>query len=540
MTIENMRAGQNRLTILLCYLLLVSCGELKTTAAPPNNSIYIKEFKSFQYPPPSQQWLDNSADTDLDTLPSLNDEFIKTRFQTFNLNNGLEVFFLPRHDLPLVNISVLIQAGKNHADDNDELLSPLVLKLLKQGTVKYSKSEFQQLEALLGMPIKYRQTSQYSVISAEILPQDLKLALELLAEQLSQIKPDDKALRTVIEQQLLENKLLQSSGFYLAKQLFYKNNYPDGHYYSYQQATSQQIKAVSEQELIDFYQRKYVPSNSKIIIAGDFATKKIQQQIAMQFSNWSEKIAENEYTNTPEPAQNSQKNRLSSIDLINRKGAAQVNILYGIVTANSVATEIKVATEISVSTEINVTRKIVSSDWVGLKIIASLLGGGPSSRLFADLREKQGLAYSVSSRQLEGRFDSPFFIQTSVAYEKVVQTIKGIDNHLDYLCQNEIDERELTRLKRQLTGEMVLQFQTNQQLINDKIEQLEMGLPDEYIKDMIQKIDRFTPQELLTIANKYLCGVHNIIVVGEKKKLESDLHRQFKGYRHQTHSLPLQ
>ena len=85
-----------------------------------------------------------------------------------------------------------------------------------------------------------------------------------------------------------------------------------------------------------------------------------------------------------------------------------------------------------------------------------------------------------------------------------------------------------------------MQFQTNQQLNNVKIEQLETGLPDEYIKDMQQKIDLFTAQQLLTIANNYLCGVHNIIVVGEKKKLESDLHRQFKGYRHQTHSLPLQ
>ena len=537
MTIENMRAGYNRLTILLCSLLLVSCVELETAAAPPDNSIYIKEFKDFQYPPRSQEWSDSSADTDLETLASsfeLNEEVIKTRFQTFRLNNGLEVFFLPRHELPVVNISVLIQAGKNHADDNDELLSPLVLKLLKQGTVKYSKSEFQQLEALLGMPLKYHQTSQYSVISAEILSQDLKLALELLAEQLSQINPDDNALRTVVERQLLENKFLQSSGFYLAKQLFYNNNYPDGHYYSYQQATSQQIKAVREEQLIDFYQRNYVPSKSTIIIAGDFEAKKIRQQIAMQFSNWSEKIAINEYTDAPEPAQNRPKNRLSSIDLINRKGAAQVNILYGIVTASSVATEIKVATEK------DVTKKIVSSDWVGLKIIASLLGGGPSSRLFADLREKQGLAYSISSRQLEGRFDSPFFIQTSVAYGKVVQTIRGIENHLDYLCQNEIDERELSRVKRQLTGEIVLQFQTNQQLNNVKIEQLETGLPDEYIKDMQQKIDLFTAQQLLTIANNYLCGVHNIIVVGEKKKLESDLHRQFKGYRHQTHSLPLQ
>ncbi len=145
-------------------------------------------------------------------------------FHLFTLKNGLKVNYLARDDSPYINIMAIVKAGKDQLNVKEELLSPLVLKLLRQGTQKYSKPDFQGAVSLLGEPIRYWQTSQYSVISMNILPQDMELALTLLAQQLAYVEADNKAYKKIVEQQLIENKLLHSSGSYLAKLLFYQNN----------------------------------------------------------------------------------------------------------------------------------------------------------------------------------------------------------------------------------------------------------------------------------------------------------------------------
>jgi len=507
----------NIFMVLVCCLFIVGCGtELRNT----ESEIYIKPFKDFQYP------LKTLSVEKLLSSNSFSRDFTDIRFQEINLINGFQVFLLARQDLPSISISAIIKGGKHHSDTVDELLSPLALKLLKQGTAKYPRSEFQRQTAFLGEVMKYRQTSGYSVISIDILPQDLDLALDLLSQQMVHIDPHENAIGKIIEQQILEKKLAQSSGFYLAKLLFYQMNYPQDHFYYYRDADSDLIKALNndsgKKQLIDFYRRHYLPEQSKLIITGDIDVKKIQQQVEQYFLIWpaneKNKISK---LNREFYKESKFKRKISRIDVIDRKGSQQADILYGVVTITDTETGNR-----------------VSSDWVALKTIAALLGGGPSSRLFADLREQQGLTYSISARQTSGRYRSPFFIQTSAAHEKMVQTISGIKKHLEYLCRNKVDEKELNQLKQQLVGEIAFQFQTNRQWINDKIHQLEIGLSDDYISDMILKIESMTPEQLLTVSKQYLCAENSFIVVGEEDKLEKNLRRQFNQYQYQSHNLP--
>jgi len=483
-------------------LMLASCGHFPRpdvssfTIEDINNSqydtIYLKPFNAYNYSPQSDQ----SVKKQILAV----EEFMAVPFHQFRLKNGLQVFILPRNDIPAISISAVVDAGKNHANSVDELISPLVLKLLKQGTEKFSKSEFQFQATRLGEAMNYRLTPQFSLLSVDILPQDLAQAMMLFSQQLAYIKPHSRALEKIIQQQLLENKLAQSSGFYWAKLRFYQNNYPKNHPYFSQQPDSRKIKNISQQQLLGFYQQKYVPENSRLILVGDVDVDEAKAIIVSQFAHWQ--TADVKTPDIDYDAVFEINNRSSRIDLINRKGAQQANILYGAVTVVG-----------------------NSPDKTVLDMIATLLGGGPSSRLFADLREQKGLAYSVSAHQVEGRYRSPFFIQTSVAHEKVAQTIIGIKNHIDYLCRNQMDERELEQLKQQMTGEYLFQFQSNKQWRNEKIKQLEMDLDEEYIAQRIRQIQATSGQQILAVMNRHLCNQHQFIVVGEKNKLTENFHR---------------
>jgi len=440
------------------------------------------------------------------------------KFHLFTLKNGLKVNYLARDNSPYINIMAIVKAGKDQLNVKEELLSPLVLKLLRQGTQEYSKPDFQDAVSLLGEPIRYWQTSQYSVISMNILPQDMELALTLLAQQLAYVEADNNACKKIVEQQLIENKLLHSSGSYLAKLLFYQNNYPQEHVYYQYAPNSRLIKHLNKAEILDFYQTYYKASQSQLIISGDIDVNEMHNQIVRNFSQWDR---QNKYLSDGVPATFSNSTSFSTnkglrFDLIQRKGAQQIDLLYGVVT---------------------VPRR--SSDWLSLNIIAVLLGGGPSSRLFSDLREQQGLAYFISARQLSGRYQSPFFIQTSIAPDKLIQMVNGINNHIEYLCQNEIKQQELAHIKQQLRGEILFKLQTNQQLVNNKRYQLENGLDNDYLYQLSEDIRQINAPQLLKAANEYLCGQHNFIAVGDLSSIDKTIEKKLKDYDFRTHHLPL-
>ncbi|MCU7800326.1 MAG: insulinase family protein [gamma proteobacterium symbiont of Lucinoma myriamae] len=514
---------RSRCFIFLGCLVLFACtnSTLSEPALLADKTFYLKQQSDRQYPPEDvMRLMENQLDKKKTKQHNFNElKLLDTVFYQFTLKNGLIVDVLSRDDSPHISITAIVNAGKDQLSVKDELLSSLVLKLLKQGTQKYAKLNFQQMASLLGEPIRYWQTSHYSVISVNLLPQDLELALDLLAQQLAYIQPDKNSYKKVTEQQLIENKLAHSSGSYLAKLLFYQNNYPEAHIYHQQQSNSNGIKNITKSELLDFYEKYYKPAQTRLIISGDFDTALIQNKVFEYFSDWTNGLESQFNANVHASLSNISlfsKSKPLQFDFIERKGAQQIDLLYGVVT---------------------VPRR--SSDWLSLHILAELLGGGPSSRLFADLREKQGLAYFISARQLSGRYQSPFFIKTSVAPDKLIKMISGINNHIEHLCRNEVNKYELAQIKRQFSGQILFKLQSNQQLVSNKIYQLDNDLNNDYLHQLAIELQQINAQQLLMVANKYLCGQHNFIAVGEYSMVDKTIQEKLKDYDFTRHHLPL-
>jgi len=512
-----------RVLMLLASIAVISC--TKNTTGPvtalTDQNIYLQPRSSNQYPPEKvMRSIEYSFDKKYNSQININkNNYLHQYFQQFTLKNALKVDFLARNDLPTINIMVIVNAGKDHTNAQDELVSPLVLKLLKQGTQQHSKADYQQAVSLLGEPIRYWQTSQYSVASINILPQDLDQALHLLVQQFAYSAADNNAYGKIVEQQLVENKLRHSSGSYLAKRLFYRNNYSQEHPYYAHQVKKTDIKRLTKKQILTFYQTHYKPGNTRLIISGNIDVKLLKNKVSNIFSDWQSALTVQTDADVSVSEQSKSlmaKNKQPQFDFIERNGAQQIDLLYGVVT---------------------LARH--SADWVSLHIIAALLGGGPSSRLFADLREKQGLTYFVSAHQMSGRYQSPFFIETAVAPDKLIAAINGINNHIQYLCRNDVDKQELENIKQQLSSELIFKLQTSQQLVNNKLYQFENDLSNDYLYQLANDIRQINTQQLRRAANKYLCGQHNIIAVGELNTVDKAIKEKLANYFFKTHYLPL-
>jgi predicted Zn-dependent peptidase len=91
-----------------------------------------------------------------------------------------------------------------------------------------------------------------------------------------------------------------------------------------------------------------------------------------------------------------------------------------------------------------------------------------------------------------------------------------------------------------MLGENIFKFQTNKQLVNNKIQQLENNLSDDYLKRSNESIEAITTQQLFSVAKHYFCSERQFIAVGQIKQFEQSIKNALKGYIVEQHKLPLQ
>ena len=148
---------------------------------------------------------------------------------------------------------------------------------------------------------------------------------------------------------------------------------------------------------------------------------------------------------------------------------------------------------------------VYSTDWVALKLLAVHLGGGLSSRLFVQLREKQGLAYEVSASYSPRRYAGPFTAYIGTAPDTAEQALAGLQQEITRLLDKPLTEDELQLAKGKILGQYALSKQTNGQLAQllGWYESLELGIEcDRLYPELIQNLDAF---ELQQVAERHLC-----------------------------------
>ena len=147
---------------------------------------------------------------------------------------------------------------------------------------------------------------------------------------------------------------------------------------------------------------------------------------------------------------------------------------------------------------------IQNADYPVLKLINTYLGNGLSSRLFVELREKQGLAYDVSAFYPTRLEPSHFVTYIGTAPDNVEIALKGLKKEVQRLCEVQLTTEELQASKNKLLGQYALAKQSNGQLaqLYGWYETLNQGVEfDDRFQDMIAGV---TSEEMQTVAQKYL------------------------------------
>lgn len=412
--------------------------------------------------------------------------------ERFNLNNGLEVIFMAKHDVPLIQMIVMIHSGEAMASRDKLGLATLTFDMMDEGAGELNALQLADETEFLGARISVSAGLHTGVGSLFVPAAKFEKALSLFADIIQLPTFPESELERLKKERLTRLMQMHDESRAIASYLFDKVLYGDKHPYgSPLSGNEKTIRSIATDDLRKFHNEHVNAGNATIIVVGATTKEELIPKLESAFGNWARK--ETKKTTWPPISQIESRN----IFLVDKPDAAQSEIRIG---------------------RIGVDRK--TEDFFPIIVMNTILGGAFTSRLNQNLREQHGYSYGASStfdmRPLPGPFLAASAVQTDVTDKALVEFFKELQGMLEL-----VSDEELERAKNYVAYRFPSDFQTVSQIAG-RISQLVMyGLPDSYFNDYIGNALAVTKEDVLRVARKYIDPKKiAVVVVGDKKKIE--------------------
>ncbi|HEY1336281.1 MAG TPA: insulinase family protein, partial [Bryobacteraceae bacterium] len=177
----------------------------------------------------------------------------------------------------------------------------------------------------------------------------------------------------------------------------------------------------------------------------------------------------------------------------------------------------------SVQADIHVGRLAptrTSPEYFPLAVGTTVLGTGTNSRMFRNIREKEGFAYDAHADYSTRRDAADVAAVTQVRNEVIEPALKAMIAELDNMASKPVPADELTSTKNFLSGIYLLRLETQDGLAGQLNTMRTLGLPNDYLETYVTRVRSVEPDQLLSVARKYLApGESAIVVVGDASKI---------------------
>jgi predicted Zn-dependent peptidase len=281
-------------------------------------------------------------------------------------------------------------------------------------------------------------------------------ALEILGEVVRTPRFDPAELtrvKTRLTDQAQDNA--RSSGSWAATRLLFRTLYPAASPYASYGLVPSEIAKVDGAKVRDFHARMYVPSNVEIVIAGDVEAEGVAKAIDKAFGDWKGAAA-----------------------------SAAPKLEYPQPTAPESTHVIVANRPKSVQSDVIVTTLLPerhAANWPVDRVALQVLGGGPTGRLFLDVREKRSLAYRADARYLELAHDAqPLFAYAGTQAPKTADAVQGILDDLAGMRTTPPTDDEVATARRFLSDVFAVRMETIGAIADMTAQLRELDLPDDY------------------------------------------------------------
>ncbi|MFN5514381.1 MAG: M16 family metallopeptidase [Cyanobacteriota bacterium] len=353
-------------------------------------------------------------------------------------------------------------------------LSQLLAALIMKGTQTLSAQTIAETVESLGAHLGSEAASDYWVINLKTITADFPAILALAARLLREPAFPEDELRLVKHQTLQTLQSQRSQPFNVAFQQLRQAMYPDHPYGLSLLGTETSLPQITRQDLLDYHQAYFRPDNFVISLSGNFDSEAMAALVEKTFQDW------------PIPAQS----------LICPQWSPLVSSPQTSVTAHNSQQSIVMVGYLGAG--------VKSADYAPLKLINTYLGAGLSSRLFVQLREKQGLAYDVSAFYPTRLQSSQLVMYLGTAPEKTALALGELRREGELLMEEPLGPGELEAAKNKLLGQYALGKQTNGEIAHLFGWYETLGLGVAFDETFPEQARALTAAEIQSAAQRYL------------------------------------
>jgi zinc protease len=412
------------------------------------------------------------------------------------LSNGMRIFLLEDHELPVIQGTALIRTGNLFDPSDKRGLADITATVLRSGGTK-SKTGDQLDEDLENIAASVEsgmdETSASVSFSSlkETAPQVIQIFKEILTDP--QFRQDKLDLVLTQERSAIARRNDEASAIPEREliSIIYGRDTPFGWQVEYEH-----LARIHREDLQKFYQRYYFPKNIMLGIYGDFNANEMKELLEKTFADW--KVEQPAVPKFPEvtakPA--------PGVYFADRPDVTQTFFSMG-----------------------HLGGTLRDPDYAALQVAANILGEGFSSRLMSQIRTKLGYAYNIGAAWAV-EFDHPgtFRIEGSTKSASTVDTVKAIGVELDKLRSQLVTEQELTEAKDQVQNSFVFNFDSPAKTLRRTLRYTYYGFPKSFIFDYQKAVAKVTREDVLRVAKeRFRAEQLAIVAVGNEKEFGKPL-----------------
>jgi zinc protease len=389
------------------------------------------------------------------------------------LDNGLILLVKETHEVPTVAIQASFLAGSRFESRENAGISAVLTKMLTKGTRNRSAQQLAKEVESMGGSLEGFSGRNSVGVKAEFLSRFFPQAMEYLADVLLHSTMDPEELEKERPRLLAAVRREQDQPTQFAFQLFASTLFRVHPYGLRRGGTEESIAALQRSDLQAYYRRVILPENGVLAIVGDVSVE--------EASRWAKRYMGAWRAGRFSPVVVPQEPALEEIRIARQDSPRQqVHVVLGFPGAT-----------------------LGGADQCPLQVLDTVLSG-QGGRLFKELRDRQGLAYTVTSFSQLGLDPGYFGTYIATSPENLTRAIEGLKEELQRTSREIISPEELERAKRHIVGSYEIGQQTHSSQAMTMALDERYGLGFDYGTRYLQAIQSVTQEDVLRVAKKYI------------------------------------
>ena len=415
------------------------------------------------------------------------------------LKNGITVLKVPMKDSESVLVNFFIKTGSRNERKAKRGMSHFLEHLLFKGTKKYPNAKLlsTKIEAI-GADYNAATSKEYTVYYIRAASKYLPLIFDVLSDMLQSPLLDKDEIEREKGVIVEEMNMYRDTPMRYIGDILEEHMWPESDLGEMIIGDETTVRGTTREDLTKYIASNYVNENLILAIAGKYEDKKLNRLISKYWSKGS-KGKKAKFTAAPEA-------RPKPIVKLHYKKTQQAHIALGFYAF-----------------DYNHPQNYI------LAVLSNILGGGMSSRLFTEIRERRGLAYYVRMGAEHFQDTGAVVITSGLRLEKLEEALKVISQELRKIKTQKISDDEMNKAKENLKGRMTLALEDAENRLEWYLEQTAFHKKIISSKEAFAKIDKVSASDVQKLARKlFRSRNYKLAIIGSYKGQEKKLEKLLK------------